>query len=91
MFSLVPDRTARSWWRRKSHHGPDERQANRLRCLRGTSGLERLRMSWNALAAGERLQCWNGYAHLAPDHLAESAARWGGVVAGYDLATGGKN
>jgi hypothetical protein len=26
------------------------------------------------------------YAHLAPDHLGESAARLGGVVAGYKLA-----
>ena len=30
------------------------------------------------------------YAHLALDHLAESAARLDGVVAGYDLATVGK-
>lgn len=27
------------------------------------------------------------YAHLASDHLAESAARLGSVVDGYDLAT----
>jgi len=30
------------------------------------------------------------YAHLAPDHLANAAARLDSVVVGYDLATGDK-
>jgi integrase len=48
-----------------------------------THELQRLG-GWRTASMVER------YAHLAPDHLAESAARLGGVVAGYDLATVGK-
>lgn len=48
-----------------------------------THELQRLG-GWRTASMVER------YAHLAPDHLAESAARLGSVVAGYDLATVGK-
>lgn len=48
-----------------------------------THELQRLG-GWRTASMVER------YAHLAPDHLAGSAARLGGVVAGYDLATEGK-
>ena len=45
-----------------------------------THELQRLG-GWRTASMVER------YAHLAPDHLAESAARLGSVVSGYDLAT----
>lgn len=45
-----------------------------------THELQRLG-GWRTASMVER------YAHLASDHLAESAARLGNVVAGYDLAT----
>jgi integrase len=45
-----------------------------------THELQRLG-GWRTASMVER------YAHLASDHLAESAARLGSVVAGYDLAT----
>ena len=45
-----------------------------------THELQRLG-GWRTASMVER------YAHLAPDHLAESAARLDGLVAGYDLAT----
>jgi len=48
-----------------------------------THELQRLG-GWRTASMVER------YAHLAPDHLAESAARLGSVVAGYDLATVGQ-
>ena len=48
-----------------------------------THELQRLG-GWRTASMVER------YAHLAPDHLAESAARLDGLVAGYDLATVGK-
>jgi len=48
-----------------------------------THELQRLG-GWRTASMVER------YAHLAPDHLAESAARLGSVVAGYDLATMGR-
>jgi integrase len=47
-----------------------------------THELQRLG-GWRTASMVER------YAHLASDHLAESAARLGSVVAGYDLATVG--
>lgn len=47
-----------------------------------THELQRLG-GWRTASMVER------YAHLAPDHLAESAARLGSVIAGYDLATAG--
>lgn len=48
-----------------------------------THELQRLG-GWRTASMVER------YAHLAPDHLAESAARLGSIVAGYDLATVGR-
>lgn len=48
-----------------------------------THELQRLG-GWRTAAMVER------YAHLSPDHLAESAARLGNAVSSYDLATVGK-
>lgn len=51
----------------------------------GTSTAELQRLGgWRTASMVER------YAHLAPDHLAESASRLDGVVSRYDLATVGK-